>query len=100
MTIINTISNHTSRLVKEAAYYKKEVQENESKLAKMKEDEKDEYDIKKFAEVLEESVMMVPDSESRLKKAAEDLSLFMESNPDLEDGEWLEKARALVEEHA
>ena len=37
-------------------------------MQKMKDENKDHYDIKKFAEVLEESEMMIPDSENRLKK--------------------------------
>ncbi len=94
-------STDNYRLAKEAAYYKKEVQENETKLAKMKEDNKDPYDIKKFAEVLDESIMMVPDSENRLKKALEDLELFLSSNDgDLKDEEWITRAKTLVETHA
>ena len=61
------------RLVNESSYYKKETDENTAKLEQMKADGKDEYDIKKFAEVLEESVMMIPDSENRKNAAVEDL---------------------------
>ncbi len=63
----------------------------------MKAQNKDKYDIKKFAEVLDESIMMVPDSENRAKKAAEDLEAFMANNPTLESGEWLTKAKTLLE---
>lgn len=65
------------RLIKEVNYYKSEVQENQQKLQQMKQDpNKDQYDTKKFQEVLDESHMMVPDSESRLGKAVEDLKAF------------------------
>ena len=45
------------------------MKENEAKLQKMKDDNKDEYDIRKFEEVLGESHMMVPDSKGRLETA-------------------------------
>lgn len=88
---------HT-RLIKEANYYKEETKENEAKIAKMKEENKDKYDIKKFQEVLDESIMMIPDSENRMKKAAEDLEVFIANNSTLESEEWLGKAKALLEE--
>ena len=68
------------RIAKEVDYYKKEVKENEDKLAAMKEQQKDPYDIKKFEEVLGESLMMVPDSENRLQKSLEDLAEFLKSD--------------------
>ena len=83
-------------LIKEAKYYKEEVKENEAKLAKMKEENKDKYDIKKFQEVLDESIMMVPDSENRMKKAAEDLEAAMEKYPSDGDPEKLEAAKAML----
>lgn len=64
----------------------------------MKEENKDKYDIKKFQEVLDESIMMIPDSENRMKKAAEDLEVFIANNSTLESEEWLGKAKALLEE--
>ncbi len=83
-------------LIKEAKYYKEEVKENEAKLAKMKEENKDKYDIKKFQEVLDESIMMVPDSENRMKKAAEDLEAAMEKFPADGDTEKLEAAKEML----
>ena len=65
------------RLLKEVNYYKKEVEENEAKLALLKEEKRDIYDIKKFEEVLGESYMMVPESEGRLKRSLEDLASFL-----------------------
>eukprot|EP00814_Leptocylindrus_danicus_P021600 CAMPEP_0116033110 /NCGR_PEP_ID=MMETSP0321-20121206/18737_1 /TAXON_ID=163516 /ORGANISM="Leptocylindrus danicus var. danicus, Strain B650" /LENGTH=138 /DNA_ID=CAMNT_0003509009 /DNA_START=25 /DNA_END=441 /DNA_ORIENTATION=- len=85
------------RLKKEHQYYIAEVAENEAKLAKMKQDNADKYDIKRFAEVLEESHVMVPDSLARLNSSLDDLMDFLHKfEPDLvadEDQEWLEKAK-------
>jgi len=86
------------RLKKEHQYYHTEVAENEEKLAKMKADDADFYDIKKFQEVLDESNMMVPDSQSRLKKSVDELSDFLSKNPDLEGVEWFTTAEELLAE--
>jgi tubulin-specific chaperone A len=90
-----------SRLIKEVNYYKKEVTENEAKLAAMKEQQKDPYDIKKFEEVLGESYMMVPDSEHRLKKSLEELSLFLKSDEfqGTGTGEWEITAKDILTSH-
>eukprot|EP00521_Asterionellopsis_glacialis_P000446 CAMPEP_0195252580 /NCGR_PEP_ID=MMETSP0706-20130129/3944_1 /TAXON_ID=33640 /ORGANISM="Asterionellopsis glacialis, Strain CCMP134" /LENGTH=136 /DNA_ID=CAMNT_0040304897 /DNA_START=30 /DNA_END=440 /DNA_ORIENTATION=+ len=89
------------RLAKEAAYYKQEVHTNTEKLTKMKEDNQDPYDIKKFEEVLQESIMMVPDSQARLHQYVEDLSLFMETHADelAVEGEFYKAAQLLQQEH-
>jgi tubulin-specific chaperone A len=79
----------------------KETEENERKLAKMIEDGKDPYDIKKFKEVLGESQMMIPDSQNRHKKSLDELKEFMSLHEEeLEDNEWLMSAKTLVEEAA
>jgi Tubulin binding cofactor A len=64
----------------------------------MKDDGRDPWDIKKFTEVLGESLMMVPDSEYRLRQAMEDLSEFVEANNELAE-EWYETAQLLLREH-
>ena len=86
-------------LIKEVAYYEKEVQENESKLENMKQENCDPYDIKKFEEVLGESYMMVPDSKGRLERAIEDLASYVESDEvdDLKSGEWYKTAQELLQ---
>jgi tubulin-specific chaperone A len=88
---------HLHRLVKEVAYYQQEVKENEAKLQTMKDKGKDPYDIKKFDEVLGESLMMIPDSKRRLKESLEDLGLFLDTTETLTDGEYLTKARNLLQ---
>ena len=64
----------------------------------MRKEKRDPYDIKKFEEVLGESIMMVPDSQSRFQKSIEDLSLFYETNsPNLDpESEWFDKAKKLL----
>lgn len=89
------LDNKLKRLLKEAAYYKEEVKENEEKLERMKIDEKDPYDIKKFEEVLGESQMMIPDSERRLKETLDDLSLLLDTT-ELKESESLALARELL----
>ena len=102
--IQNQTNKQTNRLVKEAAYYQQEVKENEAKLQNMKDQQKDPYDIKKFEEVLGESYMMIPDSQKRLQKSLEDLSLFLDTQSDdssnpLDGSEWLSTARELLEDN-
>ena len=97
------------RLLKEVAYYKQEVKDNETKLEEMKNGNKDPYDIKQFEKVLAESYMMVPDSEKRLALALEDLHSFMNNNsedgqPDTskavdKKGEWYRTADNLLREN-
>jgi Tubulin binding cofactor A len=92
-------------MIKEVAYYKQEVKENEAKLAEMKQHGKDPYDIKHFENVLGESYMMVPDSTSRLERAFEDLTEFMAqldgdtNNETKEKGEWYVAAKLLLKDN-
>ena len=84
------------RLLKEVDYYQREAQENAGKLQRMKDEGQDVYDIKKFEEVLGESLMMIPDSERRLKESLENLGLFLDTNDSLSDSECLRQARELL----
>ena len=87
-------------MVKDVSYYQKEVQENEIKLAQMKKEKRDPYDIKKFEEVLGESYMMIPDSQSRMEKALVDLATFLDKSSGLnEEGEFMVAAKQLLEKH-
>ena len=65
----------------------------------MKDENKDQYDIKKFQEVVGESQMMIPDSISRRDKALDDLREFVTllkkeetGNAELMDCEWMSEA--------
>ena len=75
------------RMLKEVSNYEKEAKVNEARVQKMKDDGKDEYDIKKQQEVLQESYMMIPDSKNRLESAVEkfsDVYNELKEDPDLD----------------
>lgn len=87
------------RLVKEVAHYKQETEEHAAKVAKMKEDDKDVYDIKKAEEVLEETRMMIPDSTRRMNEALDDLELLLDAvaeNPKVQAADCFPVAKDLV----
>jgi tubulin-specific chaperone A len=87
-------------LRKEAAYYKTEVLENEQIVQKMKNNQADPYDVKRYQQVLNESYMMVPDSEKRFATSMADLQEFLET-PGLDPvGEWYGGAVDLLQEQA
>jgi len=69
----------------------------------MKDENKDQYDIKKFQEVVGESQMMIPDSIGRRDKALEDLKEFVallkkdeSGNDELMKCEWMVEANKIV----
>lgn len=64
----------------------------------MKDQGKDAYDIKKFQEVLDESCMMVPDSEKRRDEALSELEEMVRSAV-VTCGEWIDTARSVLKEH-
>jgi tubulin-specific chaperone A len=86
------------RLLKEVKYYESEALENKSKLERMQNEGKDPYDIKKFKEVLDESLMMIPDSQRRLQIQLDDLCTFLDTNEILlKDDDLLKEARCLLQ---
>jgi len=60
--------------------YEGEIIENTERIEKMRQDGKDEYDIKKAHEVLDESEMMIPHTTRRIQEASEDLEAFIVLN--------------------
>ena len=90
----------TCSLAKEALFYKKEAQDNEAKLAEMK--SSGEGNVKQMENVLEETLSMIPHSETLLKKNLEELSaMVLQQQQDEADagGEWLSAAKKLLEEN-
>lgn len=78
--------------------YEKEVKDQSAKVEKMKADEKDEYDIKKQIEVLEESKTMIPDCKRRLKTAYDDLTnLVAETEEEFGTTEEYKMAKEILE---
>ncbi|KAJ9574530.1 hypothetical protein L9F63_008303 [Diploptera punctata] len=70
------------RLAKEKVMYEKEADQQRERIQKLKDQGKDEHDIKKQEEVLQESLMMVPDCQRRLVKAFDELKILLESELD------------------
>ena len=82
------------------AHYRLEVVENRNQWQSVKDDPtKDEYDAKRYQDIWEESLRMVPDAQRRLTTALEDLASHVEQHFDDEsakDNEWLPVARDLL----
>jgi len=86
------------RVGKEKLSYRKEADQQRAKLEKMKEDGQCEYDVKKMSEVLQETLMMVPDCHRRLVAAHSDLKNILESEKELEEAEEYQLAVAQIQE--
>lgn len=86
------------RIIKEKQMYEKEVEQTENRIQKMKDEGRDEYDVRKMGEVLAESKMMGPDCVKRLTTAVEDLKTKMSDADDLkETEEYKEAAKHLAD---
>jgi len=85
------------RLTKEKQMYEKEAIQIAEKIEKMKTDGKDEYDIKKQNEVLNESQSMVPDTKRRLMKAHAELDELLQKESDLSEVEEFKAAKEALE---
>ena len=89
------------RLLKDVNFSLKETADQKSKIEKMIADGKDEYDIKKQKEVLQEYEDGIPDSIGRLQDGLmdfEDLIEEVAEEESVKDSPMLEEAKALVEE--
>ncbi|XP_008552838.1 tubulin-specific chaperone A [Microplitis demolitor] len=86
------------RLAKEKQTYEKELIQQQERVEKFKQEGKDQHDIKKQEEVLQESLMMVPDCQRRLMKAHEELKSILESEQDLKETEIYIEAEKVVAE--
>ena len=75
---LKILFNSLKRLKKEVKYYNNELIENENKLNKMVEEDKDKYDIKKQQEIVDETKMMIPDSTKRLQNKINDFENFIQ----------------------
>ncbi|XP_061192643.1 tubulin-specific chaperone A-like [Saccostrea echinata] len=86
------------RLTKEKVAYEKEVVKTEEKVEKMKAENKDEYEVKKMIEVLQESKMMIPDTLKRLNTAYADLENLLNKEEDLNETEEYKAGKTALEE--
>ncbi|EHB16115.1 Tubulin-specific chaperone A [Heterocephalus glaber] len=80
------------QLVKEKVRHEKEAKQQEEKIEKMKAQDGENYAIKKQAEILQESWMMIPDCQRRLLAAYTHLQQILESEKDLEEAEEYKEA--------
>ena len=72
--------NGDNSTLQEIKMYETEQGQQEAKIAKMKEDGVDEYDVRKQEEVLAETVMMIPERRTALEAAAQDLTDLLVSS--------------------
>lgn len=79
-----------TRLRKEVQMYEREVTEQLEKISKMQQEGRDEADIHKQMEILEESRNMIPDAHARLEQAKQSL---MEQIDDTESAEQAEAVK-------
>ena len=64
------------RCGKEKLSYRKEANLQKEKLEKMKQEGKDDIQIKNMSEQIQESLMMIPDCHRRLEKAVGEIKVF------------------------
>ncbi|KAK4883243.1 hypothetical protein RN001_006562 [Aquatica leii] len=86
------------RLAKEKVVYEQEAEQQRHRIAKLKQEGKDEYDIRKQEEVLQESLMMVPDCQRKLSKAIDELKNIIDIELDLKDLDEFQTAIKILEE--
>lgn len=86
------------RFGKEVTAYKNDAKKQELRVEKLKAELKDDHDIKKQEEVLQESLMMIPDIRKRLIASQADLKNILDSEQDLIDTEEYKSALAVIEE--
>ncbi|XP_063245089.1 tubulin-specific chaperone A [Bacillus rossius redtenbacheri] len=86
------------RLAKEKVMYEKEANQQRERIEKLKAEGKDEHTIRKQEEVLQESLMMVPDCQRRLAKAYEELSKILEEEADMSQRDEYKTALKALED--
>eukprot|EP00056_Hartaetosiga_gracilis_P020307 m.18672 g.18672 ORF g.18672 m.18672 type:complete len:111 (-) comp8348_c0_seq1:31-363(-) len=73
------------RLGKEREFNFKEVAQQEKRIQKYKDEGRDEYDVRKQYEVLDECKMMIPNTQQRLEAAHAELQTLIDTETDLSD---------------
>ena len=77
--------------------YEKEAKQQEEKIEKMKAENGENYAIKKQAEILQESRMMIPDCQRQLEAAYTGLQQILESEKDLEEAGKYKEVRVVLD---
>lgn len=86
------------RLSKEKVVYEREVITEQNRTEKLKAAGSDDHVLRKQEEVLQESMMMIPDCQRRLAKAHEELSEMLKNEEELMETEQYQNALAVLEE--
>lgn len=86
------------RLSKEKTVYEKEVITQRNRIDKLKTEGADDHVLRKQEEVLQESMMMVPDCQRRLAKAFEELSEMIKNEEELKESGQYTAAVAILED--
>ncbi|XP_058445799.1 tubulin-specific chaperone A [Malaya genurostris] len=86
------------RLSKEKTVYEKEVDTQRNRIEKLKANGADDHDIRKQEEVLQESMMMVPDCQRRLAKAYEELNEMLKNEEELKESDQYIAALSILED--
>jgi len=84
------------RLTKEKISYEVESEQQKKRIERMKTEGKDEYDIKKQGEVLQESLMMIPDCQKKLAPAVTELQKILDEEGDMVELEEYKQAVTIV----
>lgn len=86
------------RLSKEKTVYEKEVVTQRNRIDKLKTEGADDHVLRKQEEVLQESMMMVPDCQRRLAKAFDELSEMIKNEEELKESDQYVAAVAILED--
>ncbi|KAI2804780.1 hypothetical protein BLOT_003768 [Blomia tropicalis] len=87
------------RLAKEKVAYEKELEREKARLETMKTNNKDIYELNKQQEIINETVMLLPDCQKRINVAFDDLQkLVKESEFDLNENEIFQTAKGILQE--
>ncbi|XP_050071584.1 tubulin-specific chaperone A [Anopheles maculipalpis] len=86
------------RLSKEKVVYEKEVVTQQNRIDKLKASGSDDHVLRKQEEVLQESMMMIPDCQRRLAKAYEELSEMIKNEEELKESDQYQAAVAVLDD--
>lgn len=84
--------------MKEVEFYDNDLKVNEAKTQQMRDDNRDPYDIKKQEEILQECLMMIPDSRKRLEASLMELNGIVDEYSIEAKGDEASSGDALVSE--
>jgi len=91
-------TNVVKRYAKEKVSYEKEAEREEKRIQKFRDENRDEHDIRKQQEVIQENLMMIPECQRRLRSASDELTAMLKNEKDLEQKDEYIKALAALED--